>query len=471
MSSQQTTQTEQLGHVLIGGLGKTGLGLAQWCLPRLGTTIDSLTIYGGAASTASDETEELERAGVSCVLGTDMVEGSYDLAICAPGIPETSAFFHSITSHARTSIGEPEFAWRQSPEHWLAITGSNGKTTATYLTRDLLRAAGLSASEVGNIGRLAISCVDERRQDEWFVAELSSFQLAGTEHFHPRAAALLNISPDHVSWHGSFEAYVEAKERIFENLCPEDLAVISVDDERCRAIAERLHERGLNVCEVSAEREIASDYAAYVKDGNLVLKRGDSEQIIASEDELVLTGPHNMQNALVASALALFAGAKLEGVRRGLQSFSPLEHRIEPCGTWHGVSFVNDSKATNVDASLAAIRAYPGKRAVYLLGGEDKQTELDALGQALAQHAKAIVCYGEARERFVAELGPVCVAANVQLREADHLADAFERGLELCVHGDTLILSPACASHDEFKSFEERGHVFKQMVSALGEGE
>ena len=225
----QQTQPSHIGRALVLGAGKSGIAVAEYLAARLGDRVDSVTLYGGATSRPTEKTRELEAAGVRVVLGTEDVEGSYDLAVSSPGISEFSEFFSAAKACSSEVIGEPEFAWRESPGRWVGITGTNGKTTTTTLACELLRAAGMDAETVGNIGTLATSRVDARRAGEWFVAELSSYQLACTERLHPRVAVLLNITPDHLSWHRSHEAYAAAKERIFRNLGAGDLAVVSAE--------------------------------------------------------------------------------------------------------------------------------------------------------------------------------------------------------------------------------------------------
>ena len=207
-----------LGDVLVLGMGGTGAAVCRYLASQGPGRVSSVTLYGGASSREGDLSRELEAAGVRCVLGTEDVAGSYDLAVASPGISEFSAFFSAARACAREVIGEPEFAFRESPERWVAITGTNGKTTTTSLTTHLLQVAGMGAEAVGNIGTIITGELAARPADGWLVAELSSFQLATTRLLHPRVATLLNVTPDHVEWHGSLEAYAAAKEKVFANL-------------------------------------------------------------------------------------------------------------------------------------------------------------------------------------------------------------------------------------------------------------
>ncbi len=452
------------GHTLVLGLGKTGLAVARFLAAQLGSRADSVYVYGGSSSAPSEATDELEALGCELVLGTDEVCGSYDIAIASPGIPEHSPLLESARACARELIGEPELAWRESPERWIGITGTNGKTTTTALATELLRAAHESAVSVGNIGTLCIDEAARREPGSWFVAELSSYQLAEAELLHPRVAVLLNITPDHLAWHGSFEAYAQAKERIFDNLGEGDLAICPSEGE-CAPIFDRLESRGLRVCALSPAADPSTPCAAFVREGMLVVRLDGVEHVLCGVDELGIKGEHNVWNSLAAAAAALEVGADPADVSRGLRAFRALEHRIEPCGEVGGVSFVNDSKATNPEATLAALTAFPHERTILLLGGQDKGTDLAELARA-ASNCRACVCFGEAGERLAEALDAAKGAC--ELLRAAHLEDALDAACGVARAGDVVLLSPACASFDEFKSFEERGRRFKELVGARG---
>ena len=455
--------TAFLGDVCVLGLGKTGEGIADYLATLPKTRVSSITLYGGAKSVEGPATQALEAKGVRAVVGTEEVEGHYDLTIASPGIPEHSDFMHNAQACSDEVIGEPEFAWRESPQRWLAITGTNGKTTTTTLTADLLRAAGEDAIAVGNIGRLATGEVAGRPADRWFVAELSSFQLAETRYLHPRAAALLNVTPDHLKWHGTLERYAEAKERAFANLTPSDLAVVSCEDEWCRAAIKRLEARGLRVAYVQVAGDPGTPCAAFCRNGQLVVRLDGVEHPLIAAADLKIHGDHNIQNALAAAALVLEVGASDEAVRAGLAAFAPLEHRIEPCGELGGVHFVNDSKATNTDAVEKALGAFAPGTVVLLAGGTDKGTDLSTTAELASRVSRAVVCYGEAGERIAQAVE--AASGPAQVLRAQHMADALELACAQAKPGDTVLLSPACASFDEFSGFEERGRVFKQLVA------
>ncbi|MBR3318304.1 MAG: UDP-N-acetylmuramoyl-L-alanine--D-glutamate ligase [Atopobiaceae bacterium] len=467
----QVTNKDALGKVCVLGFGRTGFGVVEYLAGLSAERVESIVLFGGASAWASEKTAELEARGIRVVCGTDELDDEFDLAIVSPGIPPTSAFFASAVAHAREVIGEPEFAWRESPQRWVGITGTNGKTTTTMLVTALLEAGGLDAKAVGNIGVVATGEIAQRPEGQWFVAELSSFQLATTQRLHPRVGILLNVTPDHLEWHGSLEEYAKAKERLFENFDEADLAIVSVDDGWSRDVAERLEERGLRVCRVSVHGDPGSANAAYVEGGWLRIRAGVCVQALIRRENLSLEGEHNVQNALCAAALALDLGVSLDAVSDVLASFKPLEHRIEPCGEHNGVRFVNDSKATNVDSVEKALTAFESGTVIVLLGGHDKGTELTTLAQAVSSHCRVAVCYGEAGPRIAAALRAVDGTTGLEVVDAVHLADALEAAVKRACPGEVVLLSPACSSFDEFKSFQERGAVFKGLVANMFGGE
>lgn len=457
------SQDRQYGDVLVLGLGKTGVDVARYLANGRASTV---TLYGGLSSHEGPTVDDLRAAGVQVVLGTEDIDGSYDLAVISPGISERSVFFKNAESHAKVTMGEPEFAFRVSPERWVVITGTNGKTTTTALTTALLRAGGLDAEAVGNIGMLITNALDGRRSEEWFVAELSSYQLATTSTLAPRAACLLNVTPDHLSWHGSMEAYALAKEKAFANLTADDLAVVSCDDDWCCACIGRLEARGLRVCHLSTKLEPDTPCASFVRDGMLVVRLDGVEHDLVSVGELSLEGEHNLQNALAAAALALEVGADEAGVCEGLKTFQALEHRIERCGERDGVHFVNDSKATNTDSVEKALTAFTPGTVILLLGGTDKGTDLTSLMDAAVRDCRVIVCYGEAGQRMEDAARAAAQGSDTLVVHAAHLADAFEEATRHAQPGETVLLSPACASFDEFSGFEARGVAFKELVAS-----
>ena len=454
--------------LLVLGLGSTGLAVARWGAAHLGERVRSVTVYGGAASAPSAETDALGAAGVRFVFGTELVEGDYDVCVASPGISEFSAFFARGREHALAIMGEPEFAWRLSPEHWIAVTGTNGKTTTTSLVNHILNESGCSSVAVGNIGLAPIAAVDDRAPGSWFAAELSSYQLATTSMLHPRVAVLMNITPDHLAWHGTLDAYAAAKRKIFANQEPGDLAVVCVEDAGARAALSAARSTGAAVCELSHDDSGAAS-AAFCDEGVLVVRLNGVEHRLVPTAELRIRGAHNELNALAAAAAALWVGASDEDVRAALVSFTALEHRIEPVAQIDGVRYINDSKATNTDAVEKALTAFPDEPVVLLLGGSDKGTPLEEFVEGVVHSTvRAVVCFGDARQRFLDAFVEAAGRHDIDVAEAEDLADAVDVARSLAERGDVVLLSPACASFDEFSGFEERGRAFKELVAALG---
>ena len=472
-----------LGRVLVLGLGKSGKAASAYCVDLLGSRVDSLTIAAGARN---DEAvafgAEMERRGARVLFEHEHFEESYDLCIASPGISQFSDFYRNAQAVSAEIISEIEFAWRECPVGctWIAITGTNGKTTTTALTAHLLRSGGLAAVPVGNIGDVCLEAV-ARRTADYYVVEVSSYQLASTKLFAPKVAVLLNITPDHLSWHRSHEAYVDAKLKVLANLAKAEgaVAVLDATDDTVRATVRELKAipedaRGFAYIPIGTaaglgESMIArcgSKNAAFLDGDTLTVAFDGEEHELVRADELQIKGPHNVSNALAAAASAVAIGLSDEAIADGLRTFAPLEHRIEPAGIVGGVSFYNDSKATNVDATLVAFSAFAPGASIVLLGGRDKGTDLSPLVRAARANSAAVICFGEARERFIAAFtGDAPADCALGVYEADHLRDAFDLACELAEPGQVVLLSPACASFDEFSCFEERGEVFKRYVA------
>ena len=452
--------------ILVLGLGGSGRGAARFAaaLVARGQARSVTVVDSGDSEELRDAATQLEALGVTVVLGTDEIAGAYDLCIASPGIPPHAPILVAARGASGRVISEIEFAFEHSTAPWIAITGTNGKTTTTALTCHLLRAAGINAVAVGNIGPAATAAI-ENPDAEVFVAEVSSFQLALTDRFHPKVAVLLNITPDHLNWHKTLEYYVADKARIFQNLGGEDVAVVDIDDGGAAPFADQLAERNVSVVRVSLLRHIAG--GATLTSGVLTLETpGGPVRLVPAED-LAIRGSHNVSNALAAAAAAHAMGASASDLQSGLRSFRPLAHRLEPVGTAGGVEWYDDSKATNPDAVFKALDAFGEQPLVVLLGGRNKGSALAPLAREVAAHARLAILFGEARAEFAAAFDGLPVRAV----QAVGLADAIELAAMLSEPGDVVLLSPACASFDEFDSYEHRGDFFRERVLSVTEAD
>lgn len=468
----------RLGRVLVLGLGKSGKAATSYVCGLIGSRVESVTVAAGdPAPDALAFAAAAEARGARVLFDHRTISESYDLCIASPGISQFSDFYRSAQAASTEIVSEVEFAWRESAagSRWVAVTGTNGKTTTTALIAHVLRSAGVDAKAVGNIGDTCLEAVGGEGADV-YVAETSSYQLASTVLFAPEVAVVLNITPDHLSWHRSFENYRDAKYRVLANLAAHagSTAVLDATDDVVREKVKELKARSAEGCGISyipigtkaglaasMRAACGSANAAYAVEGVLTVELGDDTHRLCRADELQIKGAHNVSNALAAAGAALALGVRADDVAGGLRTFAPLEHRIEPCGSIGGVAVYNDSKATNVDATLHALDAFGTVAPIVLLGGDDKGTDLSELAAAAERHCKAVVCFGAAGPRFAEAFAHT----DIEVLRAPSLEPALDQALAVSEPGDVIVLSPACASFDEFTSFEHRGRVFKDLVA------
>jgi UDP-N-acetylmuramoylalanine--D-glutamate ligase len=443
-------------QVLVVGLARTGIATALFCAER-GARVTATEERG--EKEVADAAAKLRAAGVALELGGHQPETfvRQDLIVPSPGVSPMAPALAAARAIGIPVWSEIELAWRFLRGRLICITGSNGKTTTTALTGHILERAGLPVQVAGNIGTPLISRVDVSCDAGFTVVEASSFQLESISAFRPDIAVLLNITPDHLDRHGSLEAYGRAKARIFENQTERDIAILNADD----AAASQYAPAAPQLFWFSRAKPVAS--GCFLRDHEIVFRCDGAETVLLERKEIGLRGTHNLENVLAAAAAAKLAGAEPAAIAEGVRTFAGVEHRIEYVATISGVDYFNDSKATNVDATLKALDAFPGNVLV-ILGGKDKGSDYSILREPLRNHARLALLIGAATDKIEAEIG-----GSVPIERAGTLARAVEAAAKRALPGDTVLLAPACASFDQFENFEHRGRVFKQLVRELAE--
>ncbi|MBS3957610.1 MAG: UDP-N-acetylmuramoyl-L-alanine--D-glutamate ligase [Clostridiales bacterium] len=451
--------------ILVVGLGTSGEACARYLLDTgsAGCSVRVTVVDGSETEALQATAADIRSLGATVLLGVSDIAAEYDLALMSPGIPPASPLFRAAHRASVETISEIEFAYRRSSAPWIAVTGTNGKTTVTSLIGQLLLGGGVAVRVAGNIGMPAISAVAETGPAGAIVAEVSSFQLALTSQFHPRVAVLLNITPDHLDWHGDMATYTADKARVFANLTQDDTAVVDVDDPGAAPFADVIESRGARVVRTSVksvpEGGVGVGAGGYIT----AMVRGVAHRVV-HRDALRIRGAHNLANACAATAAALAFGVSVEDVRNGLESFEPLAHRLEPVGIVEGVEYFNDSKATNPGAAIKALESFSDRRTTVLLGGRNKGASFDELAWAVGGRRARAVVFGEAADEIAAAL----VKAGVDYEAATDLRSAVGIAHRMASEGDVVVLSPACASFDEFASYADRGSRFKEMIASLG---
>jgi len=440
-------------HIIIAGAARSGIAAARLA-QRLGHTV---AITSLAPPTAADA-DELVRLGITLRVGPHSNEDfDADLLVLSPGIPPSSPLRRGALQHAVETIGELEFAWRHCKNPVIGITGTNGKTTTTMLTTHILNTSGRNAVAVGNVGTPLSDVVDTLSNDTIVVAEVSSYQLDTCTSFAPRVACILNITPDHLAYHGSFEQYVHSKWKICEYQSSADTVILNADEPHAAGAASVA--RG-NIAFISVRTE---QHGAYLRDGEIIFGAGSphKEEFSMPVKRLGLPGLHNMYNSMAAAMAARAFEVSNDDLRHSLESFSGVEHRLEPVRTLHGIRYVNDSKATNINAAWYALSSYD-RPIVWIAGGRGDSNDYAALDDVVAKHVRAIVCIGEEGPAIFSHW---CTTKRcVQVASLD---EAVATAASLAETDDVVLFSPACKSFDMFDNFEHRGEVFKGSVHEL----
>jgi len=440
-------------RVLVVGLGRSGVASALFLKSR------------GARVTVSDsKSEDQLREEIPRLLDQGIIvetgghgERTFqnqDLIVVSPGVPVDAQPLEQARALGQLVIGEIELAAEFLQGSVVAITGSNGKTTATTLTGEILARSGLKTLVGGNIGTPAISFVEQSTPETTTVLEVSSFQLETIQTFRPKIAVVLNVTPDHLDRHRTFAAYVDAKARIFENQEADDFAVLNADDATCVELAGRTRAR---VFWFSRKNEVKQ--GAHVRADEIVFQRNASTASIMPVSEIPLKGAHNLENALAAVTCGVLVGCETTGIRGAVRSFKAVEHRLEYVATIRGVEYYNDSKATNVDATIKALESFPS--GVHLiLGGKDKGSDYSVLNGLLRERVKRVYTIGAAAQKIESQIAGEVVASGT-------LENAVKQASASAGSGDVVLLAPACASFDQFQNYEHRGRVFKELVRGL----
>jgi UDP-N-acetylmuramoylalanine--D-glutamate ligase len=441
-------------RVLVVGLARTGLVTALFSAGY------------GATVTATDErteselaetAEKLRAAGVKLELG-GFVPTSFlnqDLIVVSPGVPAKIEPLEKARAQGIAVWSEIELAWRFLRGKLIAITGSNGKTTTTSLAAHILKTSNVPTLIGGNIGTPLLALVETSVDTMVTVAEVSSFQLETVEGFRPEIGVLLNLTPDHLDRHVTFEEYARVKMRMFENQLERDIALLNADDPE---VTKRMPAKP-KLFWFSRQKRVAT--GAFLRDDQIIFRNEGSEVELARLADIQLRGQHNVENVLAACAAAYLAGAVPAAIATGVKSFRGVEHRLEFVAEVSGVQYYNDSKATNVDAAVKALEAFSGPLIV-ILGGRDKGSPYTPLRELLRERARLALLIGEAAGKIADDLGDV-----VRIERAGTMQRALHLAAENAQPGDTVLLAPACSSFDQFENYEQRGHVFKELVARL----
>ena len=442
-------------RVLVVGLGKSGVASALFLKSR------------GAKVTVSDtkpqdqlkeEIPLLLDQGVAVETGGhgERTFRGQDLIVVSPGVPVDAPQLVQARALGEKVIGEIELAARFFPGRIVAITGSNGKTTTTTLAGDILAAGGNRTVVGGNIGTPAISFIDRATAGTIAVLEVSSFQLETIETFRPQIAVVLNITPDHLDRHRTFAAYVDAKARIFENQKPDDFAVLNADDPTCLELGKRTQSK---IFWFSRKKEVGQ--GVHVREGRILFRDADRQQEIMLVSEIPLKGAHNVENVLAAVTVAMLLRVEPALIRETVHNFKAVEHRIEYVATVKGVEYYNDSKATNVDATIKALESFPANIHL-ILGGKDKGSDYSVLNQLLRERVKQVYTIGSAAAKIESQ-----IVGATKIIHAETLETAVQLASAAAQAGDVVLLAPACASFDQFQNYQHRGRVFKASVRLL----
>jgi UDP-N-acetylmuramoylalanine--D-glutamate ligase len=442
-------------RVLVVGLGKSGVASALFLKERGARVTVSDT---KSPDQLRDEIPVLLDHGIAVETGGhgERTFRGQDLIVVSPGVPVDAKPLVQARVSGELVIGEIELAAQHLQGPIVAITGSNGKTTTTTLTGEILAAGNLPTLVGGNIGTPAISLVATAKPETVVVLEVSSFQLETIQTFRPKVAVVLNVTPDHLDRHRTFQAYVDAKARIFENQQSSDFSVLNEDDETCRTLGARTRAQ---VFWFSRKKEVKQ--GAWVHEGQILFRNGGGQREVMLVSEIPLKGAHNVENVLAGVCSGMLMGCDAELIRKSVREFKAVEHRLEYVATVKGVEYYDDSKATNVDATIKALESFPANIHL-ILGGKDKGSDYTVLNDLLRKRVKRVYTIGAAAEKIESH-----IKGAAEIVHAETLDNAVRRAAAVAQAGDIVLLAPACASFDQFQSYNHRGRIFKEVVHAL----
>lgn len=436
--------------IVILGAGESGTGAALLAKSK------GYDVFVSDSGVIKDRyRDELSAGGVPFEEGTHTDDLVLDakLIIKSPGIPEKAPIMKKVASLNIPVIDEIEFAFRNTNARVIAITGTNGKTTTTLLIYHLMKEAGFNVGLAGNVG-FSMARQVAREAFDWYVLEVSSYQLDGTETFKPEIGVLLNITPDHLDRYDyNMQNYVNSKFQLVENMTQQEHFIYYADDE---VIAKELQTRSVVPRRMPVSLKSGTGQA-YFDGARMVFNLNERFEI--AQSETTLKGPHNLINTMAAVTAVRLAGGNVEAIRKGLSTFVNAPHRLEPVGVINGVQFVNDSKATNVDSVIYALGSFD-QPLIWIAGGIDKGNDYGLIMEAVRQKVKALICLGTDNEKLKKAFGGVVPV----IRETQSVEELVEMSLELAKEGDVVLLSPACASFDLFKNYEDRGDQFRAAV-------
>ncbi|NLJ78243.1 MAG: UDP-N-acetylmuramoyl-L-alanine--D-glutamate ligase [Tissierellia bacterium] len=446
-------------NILVLGLGVSGVSTTR-ALDNLGANI-----FISDAKEENDLEEyigQIEDIDADLYLGTDDIPlDDIDLIIKSPGIPPTIDILNRADEKGIEVITDLELAYRIKPDsNLIAITGTNGKTTTTLLTGEFFKESGIPTHIAGNIGVGILWDMLNAGDEDVFVVEASSFQLEHTRLFNPKVSLILNITSDHLDWHGNIDNYIQAKKKIFQNQDINGYTILNYDDPLLKDFKDKIHSK---LIWFSVDNKL--DRGIYIDDGYIIVDNGGTRERVIRVEDIRILGKHNLENALASISIGWIMGLKMDAMRKVLERFPGVEHRLEYVGEIQGISFYNDSKATNPEASIGAIGAMDAP-IILIAGGQDRGSRFDDLIQSLGDKVKALILLGETSKK----IGDTAIKYGFEnIYIVDDMDAAVRRGYQLGIPGDSILLSPACASWDMYKSFEIRGNHFKESVNRLGE--